>query len=47
MGSGSSSWALELGWEDIKVGKTVRNLDMDKEIGTEKHLGMAGEKWML
>lgn len=44
MRSGSSSWALVLGWEDIKVGKTVRNLGMDKKIWAEKYLGMAGEK---
>lgn len=36
--------AQELGWEDVKLGKIVRNLGMDKEVGAEKYLGVAGEK---
>lgn len=35
---------LRLGWEDVKVGKIIGNLGVDKEIGAEKYLGVAGEQ---
>lgn len=31
-------------WEDVKVGKILENLGMDKEIEAEKYLGVVGEQ---
>lgn len=36
--SSRSCWDIGVGWEDVKAGKIIGNLGMEKEIGAEKYL---------